>query len=506
MLLEQMTATLGGMGLIRLPHAGPAPDADAIVTGLAVDSREVKEGFVFVAMPGTKLDGASFSQFAVRQGAVAVVTTSDGLRQAQDDIGDLPIPFFLHRNPRRELARLAALWYRRQPQTMVAVTGTNGKTSVAQFLGQIWAMTGHRAAAFGTTGVEGDGFAEPLAMTTPEPLALHALLDRLADKGCTHAAMEASSHGLAQHRIDGVRFAAAGLTNITRDHLDYHRDHDDYVGAKLRLFHDILPRDGIVVLNSDDPVFPLARMASAGRTVIPVGRGGGAMLRLTKSAFRSDGQDISFVWKNEVYKAPLSLIGGFQADNVLMAAGLAIATGGRPDEIFEVLPDLKGVRGRMELAARRSNGAAVYVDYSHTPDALVTALAALRPHVTGRLIVAGGAGGDRDPGKRMLMGKAMSEGADGVIVTDDNPRSEDPAAIRAAVKEGAPEADEVGDRAEAILAGVDALKSPDDCLLIAGKGHEQGQEVAGKMLPFDDVEQVRAAVTVLDNIEQEIAS
>ncbi|MEL7470676.1 MAG: UDP-N-acetylmuramoyl-L-alanyl-D-glutamate--2,6-diaminopimelate ligase [Pseudomonadota bacterium] len=495
--------TLADLGLERLDRAGPDASGDAIVTGIAVDSRQVKDGFVFVAIPGLKLDGAEFAQYAVRQGASAVVITPAGLERAMRDIGDLPIPFFLTDQPRLELAQLAARFYGRQPKTMVAVTGTNGKTSVAEFTRQIWHHLCHPAAAFGTTGVIGEGFEDPLGMTTPEPVTLHALLARLADKGCTHAAMEASSHGLAQYRIDGVRYAAAGLTNITRDHMDYHSDQDDYVGAKLRLFHSVLPRDGVAVLNSDDPVFPLARMSLAGRPMISVGRSGGAMLRLTKTRFRADGQDISFVWKNEVYSAALSLIGGFQADNALLAAGLAIATGDRPDEVFASLTNLKGVRGRMELAGRRANGASVYVDYSHTPDALKTALAALRPHVSGRLIVAGGAGGDRDPGKRPLMGQAMHRGADAVIVTDDNPRSEDPAVIRAAVLQGAPDADNIGDRAEAILSGVDALRSSGDCLLIAGKGHEQGQEIGSTTIPFDDVEQARAAIAALDGPDEE---
>lgn len=493
--------TLASLGLTGLAHAGPRPDPELEITGLAVDSRQVTKGFLFAAIPGTRLDGASFAQFAVRQGAGAVLITPQGLETARADIGDLPVPFLLSDNPRQELAHLAARFFRRQPRTMIAITGTNGKTSVADFTRQIWEATGHRAAAFGTTGVVGDGFDEPLNMTTPEPITLHSLLARLAGKGCTHAAMEASSHGLAQHRVDGVRFAAAGLTNITRDHLDYHQDQDDYVGAKMRLFHEVLPRDGVAVLNADDPVFPLARMALAGRPMIPVGRTGGAILRLTRSDFRNDGQDIHFVWKNEVYSAALSLIGGFQADNALLAAGLAIATGDRPEEVFAALPHLKGVRGRMELAGRRANGAAVYVDFAHTPDALTAALAAIRPHVPGRLVVLGGAGGDRDPGKRPLMGCAMQEGADTVIVTDDNPRSEDPAAIRAAVHLGAPEADNIGDRAEAILSGVDALKSPGDCLLIVGKGHEQGQEIGDATLPFDDVSQAKAAIAALDGPE-----
>ena len=385
---------------------------------------------------------------------------------------------------------------------MVAITGTNGKTSVADFTRQIWEATGHRAAAFGTTGVVGEGFDEPLAMTTPEPITLHALLARLAEKGCTHAAMEASSHGLAQHRVDGVRFAAAGLTNITRDHLDYHRDQDDYVGAKMRLFHGVLPRNGVAVLNADDPVFPLARMALAGRPMISVGRSGGAMLRLTKSTYRGDGQDLHFVWKSEVYRAAISLIGGFQADNALLAAGLAIATGDPAEEVFAALPGLKGVRGRMELAGRRANGAAVYVDYAHTPDALKAALTAIRPHVSGRLVVAGGAGGDRDPGKRSLMGKAMHEAADAVIVTDDNPRSEDPAAIRG--------------RGSAWRAGGGQYRRPRRGDPVRRRCAEkprrlpadrrQGPRTRDRRseappLPFDDVSQAKAAIAALDGLE-----
>ena len=504
--MNGMGATLGSLGLDALSYAGPAPDPLTPVTGLAVDSRQVKDGFVFVAVPGTRLDGASFAQFAVRQGAAAVLITPQGLDVARGDIGELPVPFLLCANPRAELARLAAAFYPAQPATMVAVTGTNGKTSVAHFTRQIWAALGHPAAAFGTTGVEGEGFAEPLAMTTPEPITLHRLLARLAGKGCTHAAMEASSHGLAQHRLDGVRLTAAALTNITRDHMDYHKDHDDYVGAKMRLFHEVLPEGGTSVLNADDPVFALARMASPGRQVLSYGRAEDADLRLVEIAYRPDSLEITIGWQGTTFSASVNLIGAFQAENVLCAAGLAIACGAKPERVFEVLPSLTGVRGRMERAATRTNGASVYVDYAHTPDALVTALAALRPHVEGRLIVVGGAGGDRDPGKRPLMGQAMAEGADAVIVTDDNPRSEDPATIRQAVMEGAPEADNIGDRAEAILSGVDMLRAPGDCLLIAGKGHEQGQEVGDAVLPFDDVSQAKAAVAALDGLEDELAS
>jgi UDP-N-acetylmuramoyl-L-alanyl-D-glutamate--2,6-diaminopimelate ligase len=462
----------------------------------------VREGFVFFAIPGTRLDGAHFAQYAVRQGAVAVVATAEGVETAHADIGALPVPFLVTDNPRRTLALTAARFFGSQPQFVVAVTGTNGKTSTTHFLRQIWAAAGHQAAAFGTTGVVGEGFEEPLAQTTPDPITLHALLARLAAKGCSHAAMEASSHGLAQHRLDGVELAAAGLTNITRDHLDYHPDHEAYVAAKLRLFAELVPPGGVAVLNADDPVFGRAREAAQARglRVISVGRADGAELRILGTRFHADGQDVRLGWQGAEHRAHLKLIGDFQAANVALAAGLAIATGVPPAAVFAALPGLSGVRGRMQLAARRANGAAVYVDYAHTPDALATAIEALRPHCPGKLVVVFGAGGDRDAGKRPLMGEAVARRADVAIVTDDNPRSEDPAAIRRAVLAGCPQAHEIGDRAAAILAGVDTLSEAGDCLLIAGKGHEQGQEVMGRILPFDDVTQAQASVAALDGL------
>jgi UDP-N-acetylmuramoyl-L-alanyl-D-glutamate--2,6-diaminopimelate ligase len=495
--------TIAALGLTELPYQGPDPDPDAGVKGLAVDSRAVREGFVFVAVPGTRLDGAGFAQYAVRQGAIAVVATDVGVETARGDLGELPVPFFVTEEPRAVLARLAARFSGAQPRIMAAVTGTNGKTSTAHFLRQIWASAGHRAAAFGTTGVEGDGFDEPLLHTTPEPITLHALLARLAEKGCSHAAMEASSHGLAQHRLDGVKLTAAALTNITRDHMDYHADHEAYVAAKLRLFAELLPPDGAAVLNADDPVFGRVRdiALARGLRVISVGRAVGADLAILGTRYHPRGQCVQLGWAGEVHRAELDLVGDFQAANVALAAGLAIATGMAPGDVFASLSGLTGVRGRMEPVARRANGAAIYVDYAHTPDALATAIDALRPHCPGRLVVVFGAGGDRDPGKRPMMGQAVAQRADVAIVTDDNPRGEDPAAIRSAVLAACPEANEIGDRAAAILAGVDALKEPGDCLLIAGKGHEQGQEVKGTLLPFDDATQARSTVAALDGLE-----
>jgi UDP-N-acetylmuramoyl-L-alanyl-D-glutamate--2,6-diaminopimelate ligase len=343
--------------------------------------------------------------------------------------------------------------------------------------------------------------AAPLAHTTPEPITLHRLLADLAEKGVTHAAMEASSHGLDQFRLDGVRLAAAGFTNISRDHLDYHADFEAYFDAKLGLFERVLPRQGTAVINLDDPHGPrVRRIAKArGQTLVTVGKAEGCDLRLIGQRFDATGQELLFAWGGRSHKVRLDLIGGFQAHNALVAAGLAIGSGSDPAAVIGVLPGLRTVRGRMERAATRSNGASVFVDYAHTPDALTTALSALRPHVMGRLIVVFGAGGDRDRGKRPLMGAAAADAADVDFGTDGKPRTVDPGAIRAAVRAGAPDATEIGDRAEAILTAVDALQ-PGDALLIAGKGHETGQVVGHDILPFDDIEQASVAVAALDGL------
>ena len=356
---------------------------------------------------------------------------------------------------------------------------------------------GFAAVNLGTTGVEG-AWTAPLAHTTPEPITLHRALRQAADNGITHAAMEASSHGLDQRRLDGVTLMAAGFTNFTQDHLDYHETFEAYFDAKAGLFARVLPEDGTAVINIDDPRgVDMAAIARArGCDVLTIGRDGGD-LHLTGQRFDATGQDLRFDWHGKPHQKRLALMGGFQAENVLLAVGLVIACGADPQDVFDTLPHLTTVRGRMQLAATRANGAAVFVDYAHTPDAVATALAALRPHVMGRLIAIVGAGGDRDVGKRPLMGAAALENADVVIVTDDNPRSEDPATIRAAVLDGAPGATEVGDRAEAILRGINLL-GPGDALLIAGKGHETGQVIGDDVLPFDDVEQASVAVAALD--------
>ena len=470
---------------------------DPEITGLAVDSRAVKDGYLFAALPGSRVHGGEFIQYALRQGAAAILTDGRGATIAQAELAASDAALIVTDDPRETLSFTAALWFGAQPGTMVAVTGTNGKTSVATFVRQIWTELGHAAVNVGTTGVEG-AWTAPLAHTTPEPITLHRVLAEAVEHGITHAAMEASSHGLDQRRLDAVQIRAAAFSNLSQDHLDYHATFEDYFAAKAGLFRRVLPEDGIAVINLDDPkgVEMRAIAAARGQEILTVGHGMGD-LNLLGQRFDATGQDLRFAYRGEPKLVRLNLIGGFQAENVLLACGLAIASGEDPQQVFDTLPHLTTVRGRMQLAATRENGAAVYVDYAHTPDAVATALKALRPHVIGRLIAIVGAGGDRDRGKRPLMGQAAQENADIVFVTDDNPRSEDPAAIRAAVLSGAPDAVEVADRAEAILRGVDALQ-PGDALLIAGKGHETGQIVGDDILPFDDVEQASVAVAALD--------
>ncbi len=471
---------------------------EAAIRGLAADSREVRPGYLFAALPGSRVHGAEFVPQALRQQAGAVLTDRTGARIAAAALADAGVPVVLAEDARQALARACALWFGPQPETVVAVTGTNGKTSVASFLRQIWSALALPAVNLGTTGLEG-ALALPLAHTTPDPITLHRVLARIRDAGIGHVAMEASSHGLDQRRLDGVQLAAAGFTNLTRDHLDYHGDPGSYFAAKRGLFTRLLPAEAPAVINIDDPRGrQLAdELAGAGHEVIGVGRQVGAGLRILGQRFDAAGQDLRFEWQGRAHVARLGLIGGFQADNALLAAGLALACGSAAEAVFRALETLQTVRGRMQPVARRASGAAVFVDYAHTPDALATALAALRPHAMGRLLAVIGAGGDRDRSKRVLMGRAAAEHADLVFVTDDNPRSEDPAQIRAMLLEGCPEAIEVGDRAEAILRAVDALQ-PGDVLLIAGKGHETGQIVGDDVFPFDDAEQASVAVAALD--------
>ena len=490
--MTERSKTLADLGLTALGGR------ETRVTGLSVDSRAVEAGHLFAALPGSRIHGGEFIQFALRMGAGAVLTDRQGAGIARKELFQSDVPLIIAEDPRQTLAYAAALWFGLQPETVVAVTGTNGKTSVATFARQLWTELGLKSVNLGTTGVEG-AFQAPLAHTTPEPITLHRTLRDIAEAGVTHVAMEASSHGLAQRRLDGVNLTAAGFTNFSQDHLDYHADFEEYFAAKAGLFTRVLPDDGAAVINIDDPRgAELADIAlDRGQDILTVGRDPEANLRIRAQRYDATGQDLRFDWNGRPRQARLDLIGGFQAENVLTAAGLVIASGCDPTRTFDMLPALKGVRGRMQLAASRENGAAVFVDYAHTPDALKTALKALRPHVLGRLIVVFGAGGDRDTTKRPLMGQAAATYADVAFVTDDNPRTEDPGEIRAAVLAGAADATEVGDRAEAILRGVDALQ-PGDALLIAGKGHETGQIIGDDVYPFDDVEQASVAVAALD--------
>lgn len=486
---------------IRLSLLGLRGDKgrDPEVTGIAVDSRQVRPGYLFVALPGSVTHGGEFIQYALRQGAAAVLTDRQGAEIAASELAASDATLVVAEDPRAALSGAAALWFAAQPETMVGVTGTSGKTSVATFTRQIWQALGYRAISLGTMGVQGD-FQAKLAHTTPEPITLHRVLAEAAAAGITHAAMEASSHGLDQRRLDGVRLKAAAFTNFSQDHLDYHKDFDDYFAAKALLFNHILDEGAGAVINIDEPRGrQMAEIAQDhGLALTTVGRGEAAQLRILGQRYDSTGQDLRFSWNGQAYLIRLALIGGFQAENVLAAAGLVVAAGDDAGRVIDTLPGLTTVRGRMELAAMRDNGAAVFVDYSHKPGALASALQSLRPHVMGRIIVVFGAGGDRDRLKRPLMGEAARKYADVVFVTDDNPRSEDPAAIRAEVMAGAgPDAIEVGDRAEAILRGVDALQ-PGDALLIAGKGHETGQIIGTDIFPFDDAEQASVAVAALD--------
>jgi UDP-N-acetylmuramoyl-L-alanyl-D-glutamate--2,6-diaminopimelate ligase len=457
------------------------------ITGVTADSRAVKPGFLFVAVPGTKADGLRFVPQALAGGAAAIMAES-APQQVAAEVAVVKIP-----NVRRALALAAARFYPRQPRTIAAVTGTSGKTSVAAFTRQIWAALGHAAASIGTVGVvspQGETYG---SLTTPDPVGLHRTLDALAQEGVTHLAIEASSHGLDQHRLDGVRAMAGGFTNITRDHLDYHASLEEYLKAKLRLFDALLePGSGAVIdVDHEGAEAFVAAATARDLRVLTVGRAGRG-IRLLESEIDGFAQRLRVAHEGREFALRLPLVGAFQVENALVAAGLAIATGSEPAAVFAALENLQGAKGRLELVGQR-HGAPIFVDYAHKPDAVAKALEALRPYVCGRLIVVIGAGGDRDPGKRPMMGAIAAELADRVIVTDDNPRSENPAAIRAAILAAAPGAQEIGDRNEAIRSAVGGLQ-PGDVLLVAGKGHETGQIVADRVLPFSDHEAVAAAL------------
>ncbi|MDI7773751.1 UDP-N-acetylmuramoyl-L-alanyl-D-glutamate--2,6-diaminopimelate ligase [Asticcacaulis sp. EMRT-3] len=474
-------------------------DRDPVVTGVTADSRKVAQGTLFCALPGSQRDGRDFIPQAIRQGAAAILAPDGpaGLESGESVVVQVS-------DVRRAYALAARAFYGVQPKVCVAVTGTNGKTSVATFCRQIFAKLGHASASMGTLGLvrqNADGAEIAITapgLTTPDAADVARHLAELARDGVTHVALEASSHGIDQRRLDGVSLAAAGFTNLTQDHLDYHATMDAYRAVKLRLFEHLLPRGKTAVLNADSDSYNAfsAMSVLSGLSIMSVGeRGRGLML--TGRDLTVDGQILYLEHQGRKHEVKLPLAGLFQASNALVAAGLAIAAGEDPTAVIAALATLKGARGRLERAGTRSNGAEIYVDYAHTPDGLETVLKALRPHTRGQLVCVFGCGGDRDRGKRPLMGAIAAKLADRAIVTDDNPRSEEPGSIRAEVLAGMDKnAIEIGDRKAAIFEAISGLKTG-DVLVVAGKGHEQGQMIGTKTLPFDDVGVVRAALAAM---------
>lgn len=452
------------------------------IKGLTADSRAVKPGYLFAALPGTQVDGRTFIPKAVAAGASAVLAVPGT---------EAEVPVIESEEPRLTLALIAMRFFPGQPKTVAGITGTNGKTSVARFTQQIWEAGGAKAGTLGTLGAFAPGYEYALRHTTPDPIEIHQILSTMATMGTTHLAMEVSSHGLAQHRADGVQFTHAAFTNITQDHLDYHPTFEDYFQAKMRLITDLLPKDGTVVINADGAGTDRVRAETerAGRGAITVGRAGQEIV-MTGLRPVTDGLVVGVAASGVEREISLPLIGAFQADNALVAAGLAVAGGAAIDDVLDRLGSLSAAPGRMQWAGTKTfpegGEATAYVDFAHTPDAIDTALRAIRPHADGRIVIVFGAGGDRDRRKRPLMAQAAAKGADLIIVTDDNPRTEDAGAIRAEVLRGAEDAEDVGDRRAAIAEGVRHL-APGDVLLVAGKGHERGQTIGTVTYPFDDV-------------------
>lgn len=462
--------------------------SDANVTGFAIDHRKVAPGTVFGAFPGARFNGEDFIAHAVSAGAVAIVARPEAGVEGALHIADA--------EPRRAFALLASKFFQPVPETVVAVTGTNGKTSCVEMTRQIWRMAGHSAASIGTLGVTTADESVSTGLTTPDIVTFLSNMTGLAREGVTHVAYEASSHGLSQYRNEGLRVVAGAFTNLSRDHLDYHATMDDYFAAKMRLFDHVVEDGGTAVVWMDDEWSERAveHVRQRGLRLLSVGEQG-ASIRLLARTLSQLGQVLEVEFEGKVRKVNLPLIGAYQAANALVSAGLALASGLDATHVFDQLGRLQPVRGRLERAAINRAGAPVYVDYAHTPDAIDAAIAALRPHVNGRLITVFGAGGDRDGGKRPEMGRAACAGSDVVIVTDDNPRGEDAAQIRAAVLAGCDaKAREIADRRSAIAAAI-AEAGRDDIVLVAGKGHEQGQIIgrgdAMRVLPFDDVQVAR---------------
>ena len=471
---------------------------DADIQGLTSDSRRVQPGYLFAALEGSETDGREFIPDAINRGAVAVLVSPGTQVAGMDHGADQSVSMLTDCNPRRRYATLASRFYQPQSQHTAAVTGTNGKSSVVDFTRQIWTAIGLKAASLGTLGVVAPGselkVPAPANLTTPDPADLHASLKSLAEVGVDHVILEASSHGLDQYRLDGVKVTVAAFTNLSRDHLDYHGSLDEYFAAKLRLFSDIVSAGGVAVLNADDAHFEALRQTAETRRqrVVSYGREG-EDIRLLNLQVTPHGQilDLSILGRKKTVTLPL--IGGFQAMNSLCALGVILAEDGDTGEALAALAGLNGVRGRLELAVHHPSGAGIYVDYAHTPDALENVLVALRPHTGGMLKTVFGCGGDRDSGKRPEMGEVAQRLADEIFVTDDNPRSEDAAAIRREIMQGCPRVLEIGDREQAIAEAVNGLAA-DDILVIAGKGHEQGQIIGDEVRPFDDAAVARKIV------------
>ena len=468
-----------------------AAGGDLDCAGVTADSRAVKPGDLFVAIAGGKTDGLRFVDQALAAGAVAVMAERQPERSLPDSVVFARVP-----NARRALAYAASRIYSRQPSVIAAVTGTRGKTSVAAFTRQIWDALGNCAASIGTIGVVSPRGETYGSLTTPDPVVLHRSLQQLADDNVTHLAIEASSHGLDQFRLDGLRIAVGAFTNITRDHLDYHPSFEAYFAAKLRLFKELIKPRGTAVVDVDHEhaADVVAAAAARGLSILRVGRSG-TDIRLLDASIDGFSQALRIAHGGKEFRLRLPLVGAFQVENALVAAGIAIATGGEADAVFAALAGLRGAKGRLELVGQK-RGAPIFVDYAHKPDALAKALEALRPYAADRLVVVFGAGGDRDRGKRPLMGEVAAAKADRVVITDDNPRSENAAAIRAAILAAAPGAVEIGDRREAIRSAIAELHSG-DVLLIAGKGHETGQIIGDRIVPFSDHDAVAAALKEL---------
>ena len=466
---------------------------DTDIVGLTCDSRLVEPGFLFAALAGVRADGRAFIPEAMRRGAAAVLAPPGTRIETREP----PVPLLVDDNPRRRFALMAARFFASQPRTVAAVTGTNGKTSVVSFLRQVWTRLGRQAAGLGTLGIAAPGLEVAGSLTTPDPVELHRILADLAGRGVECLAMEASSHGLAQHRLDGVRVAAGAFTNLSRDHLDYHGSMESYLEAKTRLFSDIMGAGGVAVVNADAPYGEAVRAACAarGQRIITYGARG-EDIRLEDAAPLPEGQRLRLTVMGRAHTVTLPLVGAFQAENALCALGLALACGEDAERAVAALEGLDGAPGRVQRIAGHPGGAAVFVDYAHTPDALASVLGALRPHTRGRLFVVFGCGGDRDPGKRPQMGRTACALADVVIVTDDNPRSEDAARIRRQILAACEGARDIADRRQAIAAAVAELR-PGDLLVVAGKGHEQGQIVGDEVRPFDDAEVLSAVIGVL---------